>query len=234
MTCSVEEAVVLAGGLGTRLRPVVQDTPKPLAPIAGRPFLAYLLKKLRRAGLRRVVLATGHGSAQIETAFDREYEGLAIAYSCESVPLGTGGALWRALARCQGSRVFVLNGDTYFDVDLAAMTKAPACDVLVAVRPVVERAPYGSVRVEGRRIAGFEEKGRIGPGLVNAGTYLVRRDLAERLPRPAPFSFERDVLESQVGRLSIEAYPSDSAFIDIGTPEDFARAQDMLPVWVNM
>lgn len=233
MTGCVEEAIVLAGGLGTRLRPVVRDVPKPLAPVAGRPFLAYLLKKLRRVGLGRVILATGYGGEQIEAAFGRACEGLVLAYSREAVPLGTGGALWQALARCRGDRVFVLNGDTYFDLDLAAMREAPACDVLVAVRPVAERARFGSVRLEGRRIAAFEEKGTAGPGLVNAGTYLVRRDLAGRLPRPAPFSFERDVLERGLERLSIEAYPSDAPFIDIGTPEDFARAQELLPAWVE-
>jgi D-glycero-alpha-D-manno-heptose 1-phosphate guanylyltransferase len=231
MTWSVEEAVVLAGGLGTRLRPVVHDVPKPLAPVGGRPFLAYVLKKLRREGLRRVIMATGYGSSRVEAAFGNEHEGLEIVYSREAVPLGTGGALWQALAHCEGTKVFVLNGDTYFDLDLVAMSGAPACDVLVAVRPVADRTRYGSVRLEGRRITAFGEKGTTGAGLVNAGTYLVRRDLASRLPRPAPFSFERDILELELERLAVEAYASEAAFVDIGTPEDFSRAQDILPTW---
>jgi D-glycero-alpha-D-manno-heptose 1-phosphate guanylyltransferase len=231
MTCAVEEAVILAGGFGTRLRPAVGDVPKPLAPVAGRPFLAYLLEKLERAGLRRVILATGYGSPLIAAAFGNRHGGLDIVYNSETVPLGTGGALWQALPRCEGKRAFVLNGDTYFDLDLAAMGRAPACDVLVAVRPVADRARYGSVRLEGRRIVAFEEKGASGPGIVNAGIYLTRRDLAARLPRVAPFSFEHDVLERELRLLSIEAFRSEAAFIDIGTPEDFTRAQELLPIW---
>jgi D-glycero-alpha-D-manno-heptose 1-phosphate guanylyltransferase len=233
MTCAVEEAVILAGGLGTRLQPVVAGVPKPLAPVARRPFLAHLLDKLERAGLRRVVLATGHGSGLIEAAFGQRHGGLAIDYSTETAPLGTGGALWNALARCRGERVFAVNGDTYFDLDYAAMSAAPACDVLVAVRPVAERARYGSVRLEGTRIAAFQEKGARGGGLVSSGVYLLRRDLARRVPRTPPFSFERDILERALDRLSIHAFSWEAAFIDIGTPEDFARAQELLPAWTG-
>jgi D-glycero-alpha-D-manno-heptose 1-phosphate guanylyltransferase len=129
--------------------------------------------------------------------------------------------------------VFAVNGDTYFDLDYAAMSAAPACDVLVAARSVADRGRYGSVRLEGQRIAAFQEKGAPGAGLVSAGVYLLRGDLARRLPRAAPFSLERDVLERELDRLSIHAFVSEAAFIDIGTPQDFARAQEVLPAWTG-
>jgi D-glycero-alpha-D-manno-heptose 1-phosphate guanylyltransferase len=227
----IEEAVVLAGGFGTRLRAVVSDVPKCLAPIAGRPFLEYQLDVLQHAGVRHIILATGYKSEMIEAAIGAAHGELAISYSHETTPLGTGGALWQALSHCHGESVFVLNGDTYAALDFAAMAEAPACDVLVSVVSVPDCARYGAVKLDGRQIVAFEEKGRTGPGLINSGTYLVRRDLAARLPRTGAFSLEHDILEAELHRLAIEAYVNDASLIDIGTPEDFTRAQTLLPLW---
>jgi D-glycero-alpha-D-manno-heptose 1-phosphate guanylyltransferase len=227
----IEEAVLLAGGFGTRLRAVVSDVPKCLAPIAGRPFLSYQLDVLQRAGLRRVVLATGYKSEMIEAAIGTRHGQLDIGYSHETTPLGTGGALWQALSQCRGERAFVLNGDTYVTPDFTAMAGAPPCDVLVAVVSVPDCARYGSVKLDGRRVVAFEEKGRSGPGLINSGAYLARRDLITRLPRTGAFSLEHDVLETELHHLAIEAFVSDAPLIDIGTPEDFTRAQTLLPSW---
>ncbi len=229
----IEEAVVLAGGFGTRLRAVVSDVPKCLAPIAGRPFLTYQLDILQRAGLRRVVLATGYKSEMIEAAIGAAHGKLTVSYSRETTPLGTGGALWQALSCCHGERVLVLNGDTYVALDFTAMTEAPACDVLVSVVSVPDCARYGSVKLDERKIVTFEEKGRSGPGLINSGTYLVRRDLVARLPRTGAFSLEHDILEAELHHLAIEAFVSDVPLIDIGTPEDFTRAQTILPSWTG-
>lgn len=227
-----DEAVVLAGGFGTRLRAVVSDVPKPLAPVAGRPFLHWLLDTLAMGGIRRVVLATGYLGEMVEAAVGRAHAGMEVRYVREEAPLGTGGALWAAMGHTAGERVFALNGDTWLGLDLGAMARAaPGADLVFAARPVPDRARYGSVVLDGDRLVGLREKGEAGPGLVNGGTYLLRRGLLEKRPMVGAFSFEGEVLERPAG-LDIRAFPVDGRFIDIGTPEDFARAQDVLPGWV--
>jgi len=227
------EAIVLAGGLGTRLRAVVSDVPKPLAPIAGRPFLFWLLDGFARQGLRRVVLATCYMSATIEAAVGPRFAGMDIAYLVEESPLGTGGAVWASLAACVSERVLVANGDTWLGADVASLAAcAPAADLVMAVRRVPDRARYGSVRVEGDAVLGLDEKGLTGPGLVNAGLYLMRRDLLVRRPMPGSFSLETELL-AQPGELDMRVWPTDAAFIDIGTPEDFVAAQRLIPSWAS-
>ncbi len=226
------EAVVLAGGLGTRLRAVVSDVPKPLAPIAGRPFLHWLLDGLARQGITRVVLATGYLAPMIREAVGEAHAGMTIAHAVEETPLGTGGAIWAALHHCAGARVFVLNGDTWLGAALAPIAgQAPEADLVMAVRPVPDRARYGSVELDAAgRVAGMLPKGGEGPGLVNAGLYIMRRDLPRRRPMPAAFSFENEIL-AQPRDLDIRAHPTEADFLDIGTPEDFRRAQTLIPAW---
>ncbi|WP_421991044.1 sugar phosphate nucleotidyltransferase [Roseococcus sp.] len=161
------EAIVLAGGFGTRLRAVVSDVPKPLAPVAGRPFLAWLLDALERGGLKRVVLATGYLGEMVEAAIGARHGAMQIAYVREEQPLGTGGSLWAAMAATTGERVFALNGDTWQSADYAAMAQAaPEADLVFAVRPVEDRARYGSVVLEeGRpRRPAREGRARAGAG----------------------------------------------------------------------
>ena len=225
------EAVVLAGGLGTRLRAVVSDVPKPLAPVAGRPFLYWLLDGLARQGVARVILATGHMGDVVRDALGERYAGMALVHAREETPLGTGGALFAALAHATEERAFVLNGDTWLGAPLAPLAaEAPGADLVLAVRPVPDRARYGSVVVQGNRILGLEEKGPSGPGLVNAGVYVARRDLPSRRPMPAAFGLEAELLARPAG-LDLRAHRTEATFLDIGTPEDFARAQDLIPAW---
>ena len=227
------EAVVLAGGLGTRLRAVVSEVPKPLAPVAGRPFLLWLLDGLARQGIFRVVLATGYMAGKVREAIGPRHAGMEILHAEEPAPLGTGGAIWTALGHCGGERVFVLNGDTWLGAALTPIAaQAPAADLVMAVRPVADRSRYGAVRVAGDRVLGLEEKGPGGPGLVNAGLYLMRRDLPARRPMPAAFSLEAEVL-ARPGEFDIRAHPTEAPFLDIGTPEDFARAQALIPAWAE-
>lgn len=233
MTALPDEIVVLAGGLGTRLRPVVAEVPKPLAPVAGRPFLHWLLEGFAQRGIARVVLAIGYRGGMIREAVGTRFAGMAIAYAEEEAPLGTGGALWAALAHCRGSRVFAANGDSWLGMDLAAFASAPAAaDLVLAVRRVPDRARYGAVLLEGDRVVGMAEKGGSGPGLVNAGLYLVRTDLPARRPLPAPFSLETEVLARPEG-LDLRAVATEAPFLDIGTPEDYARAQRLIPAWAS-
>ena len=171
-----EEAIVLAGGLGTRLRSVVADLPKPLAPVAGRPFLAHLLDQLATGGLRRVILATGYMAEKIEQVIGRRWAGMDVAYSKESDPLGTGGAIRRAAALLQGDGVHLANGDTFLRYDLAAFeraVRARGASLGIALAKVGDVGRYGGVEIDGGRVTAFVEKGGCGPGLINAGSYFL-------------------------------------------------------------
>lgn len=223
-----DEAIVLVGGLGTRLRGVVADVPKPLAPVAGRPFLAWLLDRLAATGLRRVILATGHGAAQVEAAVGTAWGALQVDYSVEAEPLGTGGAIALAASRVHGDGVHVLNGDTWLAYDpfaLEAATVARACRTGVALARVDDVGRYGAVDVVDGRVRGFREKGGHGPGWINAGCYYLTVDALAALPPRAAFAFETDVLvpEAMAGRVA--AFDRTEGFIDIGVPEDYFRAQ---------
>jgi D-glycero-alpha-D-manno-heptose 1-phosphate guanylyltransferase len=225
-------AVVLAGGAGTRLRALVPDVPKPLAPVGGRPFLAYLLDRLAAGGIRRIVLAVGHGAERIAQAFGDEYAGARLVYSVETEPLGTGGALLRSLEQVPSATALVLNGDTLLDLDYRALfawyAEEPEALAMV-LRAVDDAGRYGSVVLREGRVTGFVEKGTQGPGLINAGIYMVPRGLLARYGLSGAFSLERDFLQRHCASLAPRAFVSDGYFLDIGTPEDYERAQRELP-----
>ena len=224
----IDEAVILAGGLGTRLRGIVDDVPKPLAPVAGRPLLAWLLDALATRGIRRAVLATGHLGEQVEAALGGAWHGMTLAYSREQTPLGTGGALVQASRVVSGDAFFVLNGDTWLELDYAAFDRATndaGARLGVALAKVPDVARYGAARLQGHRLTGFDEKGASGAGFINAGVYWMRRGLLEGRPPGAAFSFEREVLMPTVSREPVIGYADTRGFIDIGVPEDYQRAQ---------
>ncbi len=225
-----DEAVILAGGLGTRLRGVVDDLPKPLAPVAGRPFLAWLLDALADQGLRRVILATGYRGEQVEAALGPAWRGMALVYSREREPLGTGGALALAVRQVAQDAFFVLNGDTWLQLDYPAFGGAVAdrgARLGVALASVPDVSRYGSVRLDGDRITGFDEKGKTGAGFINAGLYWMRRDLLDGCPAGVAFSFERDVLLPAATREPVVGFAHTRGFIDIGVPADYHRAQGL-------
>jgi D-glycero-alpha-D-manno-heptose 1-phosphate guanylyltransferase len=224
------EAVVLAGGFGTRLRAVVADVPKPMAPVAGRPFLEILLGSLARQGLRRVVLSLGYKAELIEGHFGSRFGPLDLVYEIESQPLGTGGALRRALARCHGEAALVVNGDTYLDLDIAAVRAAwdRQRQALIVGLEVPDTRRYGRLRLEQGQVRGFEEKGSTGPGVINTGHYLLPTRLFERCVLADPFSFETDFLAPEVDHLHFAVFMTQGSFIDIGVPEDYERAQTQL------
>jgi D-glycero-alpha-D-manno-heptose 1-phosphate guanylyltransferase len=231
------QAVILAGGLGTRLRERVADRPKAMASVAGRPFLDYLLAWLERGGCQGVVLATGHLSDVIERHFGHHHGHMHVAYSHEEQPLGTGGAVLQALrGHLAGQPALVLNGDTWLGLDLQMFVRwceqAPQSDAMV-LRAVDDAARFGRVTLADGMVAGFGEKSVPGPGLINAGAYWLREQSFEGLALPAAFSLEKDVFEPHVRRLGMRAYVSDGAFIDIGVPDDFDRAQALLPGWAS-
>jgi D-glycero-alpha-D-manno-heptose 1-phosphate guanylyltransferase len=230
-----DEAIVLAGGLGTRLRGVVSDLPKPLAPVAGRPFLAWVLDFLAEQEVRRVVLAIGYMAEKVQAVIGPQWRSMDIVYSVEPEPLGTGGALKLAVSRLQGTAVHVLNGDTFLRYSLSGLENAAeAVDVPIAIAlaQVPDVARYGAVAVHAGRITAFHEKGGRGPGLINAGSYYLSSDALHVLPTHTSFSFETEVLHPQAVVGGLAAFMQTREFIDIGVPEDFVRAQSLfaLPI----
>lgn len=226
------EAIVLAGGFGTRLAHVVSDVCKPMAPVAGRPFLRFIMDQLAAAGFDRVVVADGYRREQIEGFFGPTYRGMSIEYSPEETPLLTGGAVKRALNSCQSDWVFVLNGDTWLDADFSAM-EAAACDApegvsaVIAVKRMRDFERYGTVDVGADgALTAFHEKRPCEEGLINAGVYLLLRDALNNMP--VKFSLESDYFERVVGEGALCAVECPGGFIDIGVPEDYEFAQTML------
>ena len=223
-----DEAIILAGGFGTRLRGIVDDVPKPLAPVAGRPFLVWVLDRLAASGRRRCILATGYMSETIEQSIGMRWQGMDIAYSVESEPLGTGGAIALAATRLHGDAAHVLNGDTWLEYQPAALeaaARAVDAPMAIALARVDDVARYGAVDVADGRIVGFREKGEAGPGWINAGCYFLGEDAIAALPVLPAFSFEREVLQPMVAAGRVMGFSETAGFIDIGVPEDYARAQ---------
>jgi len=222
------EAIILAGGFGTRLQHIVSDVPKPMAPMddVQTPFLSVLLDKLLRYGFRKIILSTGYMHDKIEGYFGDAYKGIPLIYSEEKTPLLTGGAIKKALALCEEENVFVLNGDTYFDVDFSQMKREfveSKADVSIAVKEMKDFDRYGTVVLEGKQVRAFREKEQQSAGWINGGIYCLRRDLLNEADDK--FSFEK-YLETYIRKLEIIAYLSDGFFIDIGIPEDYFQARN--------
>lgn len=219
-------AIVLAGGLGTRLRDVVNDLPKCMAPVNGKPFLHYLLQYLSAQGVKHVVLAVGYKREAIMQHFGAMYLNIGIQYSVEEEPLGTGGAIKQAMTLVSDG-AYVLNGDTFFDIDLCALRDFyfdTTSHIALALKPMRNFSRYGSVIRQGERIVSFEEKKRLNHGLINGGAYFLHKRVMEETGEQK-FSFEKDVLEKQVSSQMFCGKIFDNYFIDIGIPEDYARVQ---------
>lgn len=222
---------ILAGGLGTRLRDALPDRPKVLAPVAGRPFVTHLLDQLILAGFREAVLLTGHMHDEVREELGEAYGPLRLSYSRERQPLGTGGAVRAALATIGTSSLLVVNGDSYLDLDFAALVRFHGCrasSVSVALAHVADASRYGSARLgmNGQVVAFQEKAASGGAGWVNAGAYVFRRNVIESIPTDRPVSLERDVLPCWVSRGQVFGLRTEGRFIDIGTPESLARAAD--------
>lgn len=230
------EAIVLAGGMGTRLRGVVSGRPKVLAPVAGRPFLDYILEYLSHYGITHVTLSVCYKKEQIQSRYKDKFRDITIDYCEENEPLGTGGAIQKSLLCCKSEDVFVLNGDSIFWVPLDQMQaahKKTGAAMTLTVRQVPDGSRYGRVLFDAHgRIQNFSEKNQAGPAYINGGVYYMKRRPMQTActPLTPPFSLENDVLPKLVGTgADIRAIPSDAFFIDIGIPESFEAAQTLLP-----
>jgi D-glycero-alpha-D-manno-heptose 1-phosphate guanylyltransferase len=222
-------AVILAGGLGTRLRAATGDTPKAIVPVAGRPFLHHVLERLSRAGIRRAICCTGYGAEAVRQAIGDEFAEIAIGYSHEDRPLGTAGALHQSAEQWHCDYALVMNGDTLFDLDLPAFLEwsgekkdLRAC-LALAPFPGVER--YGSVTTDDSgRVTKFDEKGHRTSDWINAGIYLIRRALLDSFPPHRPLSLETEIFPALIGG-GLYSHRQNGRFLDIGVPEDYAAAQ---------
>ena len=220
-------ALVLAGGLGTRLRPAVTDRPQALVEVAGRPFVTFLFDQLAAAGVNQAVLCTGYRGEQIRACLGERSGALQLIYSQEPEPLGTAGALRLALPWVSSNPALVLNGDSYCEADLGALlawhqARPAAASLLLTQVPDTGR--YGRVeRDADDAVTGFVEKGAAGgPGWINAGIYVLSRSLMAGLPAGRAVSIEREVFPAWVGR-GLYGCPAGGRFIDFGTPEALAQ-----------
>ncbi len=225
----VEEAVVLAGGLGTRLRNVIKDVPKPMAEINGKPFLEYLLNYVTSQGILKIVLSVGYKHEIIKDYFGDSFMGAELFYSIEDEPLGTGGALKRAMEFIDSNNVFVLNGDTIFKIDLKEFERFhfwKKSSLSVALKKIEKSNRYGIVELkQDQSIKAFLEKIYVDEGLINGGTYLLNKDFFNSFDLPNEFSFETDFLEKYYINYKFYGFISNAYFIDIGVPEDYEKAK---------
>lgn len=234
LTDSSIRTMILVGGLGTRLRPIVFDRPKPLAMIGDRPFLDILIDSLVIKGLREFILLTGYMGDMIRDHLQLRYGNeLVIEFSHEEVPLGTGGAVKNA-AKFASDPTVLINGDTFFDADISALLlfhDKNSAAVTLSLVEVEDAGRYGSVNVDSTgRILGFREKDESapGPGLVNAGVSVLSKDFIESLPGTGAFSMERDVFPSTALQKNMFGLLQQKDFFDIGTPESYAAFEDFV------
>ena len=225
----IKEAIILAGGLGTRLKDTVPDLPKCMAPVAGHPFLFYILQYLQQQGIERFIFSLGHKHEIVQSFLEKEYPSLDYTCVIEGNPLQTGGAIQLAIQEASDDHVLIVNGDTMFTVDLTAMSSAHAAsgaECTLALKPMKDFERYGAVEsASDGCIVSFREKEFVANGDINGGVYILHK--ASFLARnwPSVFSFESDYLTKYVGEKKFFGFRQDSYFIDIGVPEDYARAQ---------
>jgi D-glycero-alpha-D-manno-heptose 1-phosphate guanylyltransferase len=225
------EAIILAGGMGTRLREIISDLPKPMAPVNGKPFLFYVLKWLKSYNVDKIILSTGYRSESISEYFGESFYGIPLEYSVEQKPLGTGGAVRFALQKSYSENVLVLNGDTYFPVQLDKFFMFHSNlqnQFSICLKPMKDFSRYGSVECAGDNVIRFNEKKFCSDGLINGGIYIINRFFFESLQLPEMFSIEADVLERQTGSSLLKCMIFDEPFIDIGIPEDYMKAGTIL------
>lgn len=225
---NIKEAIILAGGKGTRLQSVVSNVPKPMALIGEKPFLMLLLQYLQSQGIEKVVLSVGYMYEIIQETFGESFNGLSISYSIESEPLGTGGAIAKAMTMVESQSVLVLNGDSFIKINLEEIErKIPTSEnhSLLVLKEMNNVSRYGSVVLKDEVVTAFEEKQFKEKALINAGVYVLNKDIFKDKNLPEKFSFEKDFLEKEVEKENLRGIVTNGYFIDIGVPEDYQKAQ---------
>ena len=223
----MKEAIILAGGFGTRLQSVIRDIPKPMSSVGERPFLEFLLKQLSLSGFSRTVLSVGYKHEVISNHFGSSFESMQLDYCVEDTPLGTGGAIAAAMQQTESDDVLVLNGDSILLASLPYFYdfhRTQGSPISIALKEEKDFDRYGAVILDGNKVARFEEKKHVAKGVFNAGMYWLHASVRDCLLRlPTPFSIEKEIFEKQI--FPISGCVFHDYFIDIGIPEDYARAQ---------
>ena len=235
-----KKALILAGGFGTRLRSVVNDIPKPMADINGKPFLSYLFDYIlnRGAGIKELILSVGYKHERIIDYYGNKYRTLNLKYTIEDKPLGTGGAIKNAINRFDGNNeILILNGDTFFNIDIKKLyefhrNKNSALTIALKKMENSDRYGFIEININGKIIKFFEKgHGRVMSGFINGGIYILNKsflDNLENLENLYSFSFEKDIIERYYDCGKFYGINFNDCFIDIGVPEDYERAKTIL------
>lgn len=228
MASSITEAIILAGGLGTRLQAAVPNLPKCMAPVAGQPFINHVIGYLQQVGIQRFIFSLGYMGTQIEEHIRVNYPHLETVFVTEDTPLGTGGAIQLAGKQANTTHVAIVNADTLFKVDLvslAALHQSQEAACTLALKPIQDSERYGCVTIDATgRITQFTEKKAQAAAVINGGVYILNMPSFLQTLLIAPFSFEREYLASYYLQHKIYGQVQDTYFIDIGVPEDYERA----------
>jgi NDP-sugar pyrophosphorylase family protein len=223
--------LILAGGMGSRLKSIVPDRQKVVVEIKGRPFLSYLLDQLESFGLTRVILCTGYRSKQVQNILGDQYGSLHIQYSEEQSPLGTAGALRNAVPLIHTKSVLVMNGDSYCDVNLRGFWDehiAKKADASIVLRQLSDTKRFGRIQIDDNmKILQFQEKSENAkPGLINAGIYIINTVLLSTIPDLIKVSIENDIFPTWTEK-RFYGYPVEACFVDIGTPDSYSNAEEL-------
>ncbi|GBE73771.1 mannose-1-phosphate guanyltransferase [Microcystis aeruginosa NIES-87] len=232
------DVIILAGGLGTRLRSVINSLPKPMAPVADRPFLEYLLDYLISQKItNKFLVSVGYEHQKIIDHFGDQYKEYELNYLIEDTPLGTGGAIQLALNKIQTEQALIVNGDTLFNVNLSEMIdfhRKQQADLTLALKLLKNFDRYNNVIQDHQnKVIKFEEKQFKDKGLINGGIYLIDKNLISQFDLPEKFSFEEDFLKPCLKQIAMYGFVSKNYFIDIGIPEDYQKSQIELPALFN-
>ncbi|MDI9338079.1 MAG: nucleotidyltransferase family protein [Alphaproteobacteria bacterium] len=226
----IKEAIILAGGLGTRLQAVVKEQPKCLASIAQQPFLSYQINYLLKQGIERFIFALGYKKEQVINFIHENYAHLDVEFSEELTPLGTGGAIIKALQLTKNTDVLILNGDSYFNINLTNfyhLYQLKEAKLALALKPLCNFERYGRVEINSNnKITNFYEKNPCAKGLINGGIYILNKFYIKQFSFQTIFSIEKDFFEMQYMNISIYGFCFDDYFIDIGIPDDYFKFEN--------
>jgi len=229
------QAIILAGGFGTRLQSIVKNGPKPMATIDKKPFLAYILQYLQQQGFKSCIISVGYLQEKIISYFGDIYLGMKISYAIEDEPLGTGGAILNALKHCNKLQpVFVLNGDSFLKINYRNLLNfhiEQKSQITIALKAMENCSRYGLVEInQEKNIVKFDEKKpQQKSGLINGGIYVFDPKIFAEFSLMKKFSFEKDFLEQKIDKIDLKGFVNHEYFIDIGIPEDYQKAQNELP-----
>lgn len=225
------QAIILSGGLGTRLKSVVSEQPKTLAPVADKPFLFWLITYLQQQGVTNFIFSLGYLHEQVEVFLEETFPTLNYQTIIENEPLGTGGAIKLCLSFCQSEDIMLVNGDTFFELNITDFYTTflqTQADCSIALTPMQHFDRYGSVTITADNIiTEFNEKKYCEKGLINTGLVLFKKSVFESLTASLPqkFSLEQGFIEPNISILKVTGYIANGYFIDIGIPEDYQKAQ---------